>query len=364
MDREAFLAELLRRRRVGYSLEQPFYTDPSIYQADLELLFYREWLFVGHDADLPQSGDWFNYPIGDANVVVLRNSDGELRAFHNSCRHRGSKVCLGERGNSANLVCPYHQWTYDLEGQLAFAKDMGPDFDPSAHGLHSVHCRSIEGLIFLCLADVPPDITPLEACVSDYLKPHQLRRAKVAHRSSIVEAGNWKLVIENNRECYHCSASHPELCRTYSDDPAVTGVAAGGDARVIEEHWAKCESLGLESRFQLADSGQYRVQRIPLTDGAESYTLSRGTASAKPMVDVDEKALGSLLLFHYPNTWNHFLSDYAVTFVVTPLGPQETRVDTTWLVHEDAVEGVDYDLDELTAVWTATNEQDRELGLL
>lgn len=361
MNQENDLAAMLQRRRAGYSLEQAFYADDAVFQADLHGLFYREWLFVGHEIDVPQAGDWFNYEIGDANVVVLRNSAGELRAFHNSCRHRGSKVCMGDRGSSTNLVCPYHQWTYDLDGNLAFAKDMGEDFDPKAHGLHAVHCHQIEGLIFICLAETAADISPLEQQVGEYLKPHRLRHAKIAHRSSIVEAGNWKLVIENNRECYHCSANHPELCRTYSDDPAMTGVASAGGSSIIEEHWDKCESLGLESRFHLAESGQFRVQRIPLNEGAESFTLSRGVASAKPMVESDDRALGSLLLFHYPNTWNHFLSDYAVTFVVTPLGPQETRVDTTWLVHEDAVEGEDYQLDELTAVWMATNEQDRDL---
>lgn len=361
MNRVSDLAAMLQRRRAGYSLEQAFYIDDVVFQADLELLFYREWLFVGHEADVSQAGDWFNYAIGDANVVVLHNGQGELRAFHNSCRHRGSKVCMGDRGNSANLVCPYHQWTYDLDGNLVFAKDMGENFDPKAHGLHAVHCHRIEGLVFICLAESAPDIYPLEQQVSEYLRPHRLQHAKVAHRSSIVEAGNWKLVVENNRECYHCSASHPELCLTYSDDPAMTGVASEGETGVIEEHWDKCESLGLESRFHLAENGQYRVQRIPLNEGAESFTLSRGVASAKPMVESDDKALGSLLFFHFPNTWNHFLSDYAVTFVVTPLGPQKTRVDTTWLVHEDAVEGIDYQLDELTAVWVATNEQDKNL---
>ncbi|MGB0866315.1 MAG: SRPBCC family protein [Granulosicoccaceae bacterium] len=355
------LAGMLRRRRAGYSLEQAFYKDESIFEADLQLLFYREWLFVGHDVDIPCAGDWVNRQFGDANVVIVRNAAGDIRAFHNSCRHRGSKVCLGERGNSANLVCPYHQWTYDLDGNLSFAKEMGGDFDPKAHGLHGVHCCSVEGLLFICLANQAPDITPLREQVGAYLKPHRLKQAKVAYRSSIVEQGNWKLVVENNRECYHCAGSHPELCRTYSDDPAMTGVSAEGDASAIAEHWDKCESLGLDSRFHLADSGQFRVQRIPLTEGAESFTLSRQVASAKPMVDSAERALGSLLLFHYPNTWNHFLSDYAVTFVVTPLGPQQTRVETTWLVHEDAVEGVDYQLDELTAVWLATNDQDREL---
>lgn len=361
MYRESDLATLLHRRREGYSLEQAFYTDDSVFKADLEHLFYKEWLFVGHEIDVANSGDWFTVEIGDVNVVVLRNAENKLRAFHNSCRHRGSKICLEDRGSDGNLVCPYHQWTYDLDGNLAFAKDMGDLFDPADNALHKVHCQGIEGLVFICIADDAPDITPFAEQVSDYLKPHRLRQSKVAHRSSIVEAGNWKLVIENNRECYHCSASHPELCRTYSDDPSMTGIASEGGSSVIKDHWEKCESLGLESRFHLSENGQYRVQRIPLNEGAESFTLSRSVASTKPMVNSEDRALGSLLLFHFPNTWNHFLSDYAVTFVVTPLGPQKTRVDTTWLVHEDAVEGVDYQLDELTQVWTATNEQDRKL---
>ena len=238
---------------------------------------------------------------------------------------------------------------------------MGEGFNPNDYKLDTVHCQSVAGSIFICLADEAPSFEEFAHRITPYLAPHRLLEAKVAHESHIIEDGNWKLVIENNRECYHCQGSHPELCRTYSDDPALTGVGLAGSAPEIEAHWEKCEAINIPSRFHIDEAGQYRASRIPLLRDSESFTLSGETAVTKPMVESDDQALGSLLLFHYPNTWNHFLSDHAVTFRITPISTTQTVVTTKWLVHKDAVEGVDYDIDNLTKVWNATNLQDRLL---
>ena len=177
----------------------------------------------------------------------------------------------------------------------------------------------------------------------------------------IVEA-NWKLVWENNRECYHCAANHPELCRTYPEAPTVTGINGAMDDPEINAHWDHCRAAGLPSGFEIAPNGQYRITRMPLLRDAVSYTMSGRAASRLPLsASVPEPNIGTMLLFHYPTTWNHVLGDHACTFRVLPLGPTETQVTTKWLVHKDAVEGVDYDLDELTKVWIATNDQDRRI---
>ncbi|WP_163360406.1 aromatic ring-hydroxylating oxygenase subunit alpha, partial [Klebsiella aerogenes] len=128
----------LRNRKPGYGLEQSFYSDPDYFRLDMENIFYRDWLFIGHDCEVAKPGNFFTVQVGDYPVVIVRDRQGQIRAFHNSCRHRGSRVCSAERGTSAKLVCPYHQWTYELDGRLLFARQMGDDFDASQHSLKPV----------------------------------------------------------------------------------------------------------------------------------------------------------------------------------------------------------------------------------
>ncbi|WP_411033542.1 aromatic ring-hydroxylating oxygenase subunit alpha [Shinella sp. BYT-45] len=362
MDIRSDVLRKLKNRRDGYSLEQAFYIDPDYYRLDLETIWYRDWLFIGHDCEIPKAGNYFTVQVGDYPVVVTRDRAGTIRALHNSCRHRGSRVCTQHKGTSAKLVCPYHQWTYELDGSLLFARHMAEDFDKSQHGLKKIHCETVGGYIFICLADEAPDFSAFRATVEPYLARHRLGETKVAFESTIVEKGNWKLVWENNRECYHCAANHPELCRTYPEAPTATGVQGAKNDPVIAAHWEKCEAAGLPSEFRISPIGQFRAARMPLIQDAESYTMSGARAVARPLSsDILESHIGTLLLFHYPTTWNHVLADHAITFRVLPLGPELTQVTTKWLVNKDAVEGVDYRLDELTHVWTETNDQDRRI---
>jgi Rieske 2Fe-2S family protein len=362
MDLHSTVLRQLKNRREGFSLEQPFYIDQDYFKLDMEQIWYRDWLFIGHDCEIPRAGNYFTAQVGDYPIVMVRGKDLVIRAFHNTCRHRGHRVCTSDRGASAKLVCPYHNWTYDLDGSLVFARQMGETFDKSEFGLKPVHCESVAGYIFICLANEPADFASVRASIEPYMKPHRLAEAKVAHRSTIIEKGNWKLVWENNRECYHCASNHPELCRTYPEAPTATGVQGAGDDPVIAEHWARCEAAGLPSTFNIDPSGQFRTARMPLIQEAESYTMSGKRAVRRPLSDdVSTSHIGTMLLFHYPSTWNHILVDHAISFRVTPLSAEETAVTTTWLVHKDAVEGVDYDLKELTHVWEMTNDQDRSI---
>ena len=358
---QTMLAQL-KARRPGFSLPRAFYCDPEFYRLDLENIYYRDWLFAGHDCEIKEPGQFFTLQIGEYPVVVVRGNDGAIRAFHNSCRHRGSRVCTTERGRSKRLVCPYHQWSYDLDGSLSRARHMDAEVDKSQLGLKPVHCHSTGGYIFLCVAQDAPAWEPFRATVEPYLVPHDLADTKVAFQSTIIENGNWKLVWENNRECSHCAANHPELCRTFPEAPTSTGVDAVFSDPTMQEHWGRCEGVGLPSTFQIAETGQYRVTRAPLIEGVESYTMSGGRAVKRHLTPrVTEPMIGTLLLFHYPSTWNHVLGDVATTFRVMPIDATHTEVTTKWLVNKDAVEGVDYDLDELTKVWMATNDQDRRV---
>ena len=357
------MISLLKNRREGYSLPRPFYTDPELFKLDMESIWYRDWLFAGHDCEIPEPGNFFTMQVGEYNLIVIRGRDGTIRALHNSCRHRGSRICTVEHGSAKRLICPYHQWTYDTDGTLMRARHMDTEIDKAQLGLKQAHCETVGGYVFVCVAQHAPDFAPFRTHALPYLAPHKLGgHVKVAAANTIVENGNWKLVWENNRECYHCAANHPELCRTFPEAPTVTGVQGAMNDPAIRAHWDRCEAVGLPSTFAIAPSGQFRNARMPLVEGAVSYTMSGRAAVARPLTDgITEPDIGAMLMFHYPTTWNHVLGDHAVTFRVLPIDATHTAVTTKWLVHKDAREGVDYTVDELTAVWNATNEQDRRV---
>eukprot|EP01030_Chromulinospumella_sphaerica_P029781 gene29781-30251_t len=167
--------ELLARRLPGYSLEAPFYLSESILAADLEHIFGKHWIFVAVEPQIPEAGDYITVDFGKSSILIVRDDDMQVKAFHNVCRHRGSRLCASHRGQVGNIVCPYHQWTYDLSGKLLHAKHMGDDFDPSTSGLKTVHARSLGGLIFICLAENPPeDFEQMAQEMTPYITPHKL----------------------------------------------------------------------------------------------------------------------------------------------------------------------------------------------
>jgi Rieske 2Fe-2S family protein len=356
--RDAILSRL-RDRNPETALERDFYCSQEDYQIDLDMIWYRDWLFVGHDCEVPNPGNYMTVQIGEYPVLIVRDRDGGLRAFHNTCRHRGSRICAAEYGTAPRFVCPYHQWTYAHDGRLIAARDMGSDFDKSQHGLKPLHCASIAGYIWVCLAAAAPDFEPIRKHLEPYFLPHEMHQTKVAFQSTIIEQANWKLVWENNRECYHCKANHPELIRTFPEEPTATdGEDAASNPRTAAR-WAQWESIGLPSKFHISANGQYRTLRTPLNEGSVSFTMSGKAAVRRPLSDsVTAPDIGTLLLFHFPTIWNHVLADHAISFRVLPISPTQTQLTTKWLVHRDAVEGVDYDLKELTEVWLATNAAD------
>ena len=363
--------ELLARRRPGYSLEAPFYLSETILQADMEHIFGKHWIFVGVEPQVPEAGDYITVDFGSNSILIVRDDDMQIQAFHNVCRHRGSRLCASQQGAVGNIVCPYHQWTYDLSGKLIHAKHMGDDFDGSGLGLKPVHIRNMAGLLFICLAETPPDdFDAMAAQMTPYLAPHRLGECKVAAQVDIVEDCNWKLTMENNRECYHCVSNHPELTVSLyefgfgyqPDEHNQTDLQKFRDTvTACHKRW---EGMGLPSaEIDTLDDRitGFRTQRLPLDQSGESQTLNGQVASKKLLADFDDAALGGLSFWTQPNSWHHFMSDHVVSFTVLPVSATKTLVRTTWCVHKDAKEGVDYTLDNLTAVWNATNDQDRRL---
>lgn len=360
MNNKQSVYDLIAQRKPWHSLPGALYRSEDVYRQDLEQIWHRDWIFAGHTFEITKPGQYFTLQIGDYPVAVVRGKDGEVRAFHNACRHRGAKICEADHGKVAKMVCPYHKWTYELDGNLLFAGNMGQDFDKAQYNLKSVHCEIVDTYIYVCVAAKAPDFEGFRKAVSPFIAPHYLENCKVAFESNIVEKGNWKLVFENNRECYHCDGSHPELLHSFVDNLSVGGIS-GEDDPELSAYWAKCEKAGLPSRLVMDINGQFRMTRIPLSSGAVSYTMDGKPAVNGRLDKTSEADIGALLYFHYPSTWNHFLGDHALSFRVLPISATETLVTTKWLVPDTAVEGVDYDIERLTKVWIATNDQDRTL---
>ncbi|MDF2967707.1 MAG: Phenylpropionate dioxygenase [Nocardioidaceae bacterium] len=366
-------ATLVGRRAGGHPLESAFYTSPAIFDLDRDAVLARTWLFVATEAELREPGDYVTADIASYSVIVLRDDDEVVRALHNVCRHRGARILADRAGSVGNIVCGYHQWTYATDGSLLHAGDQPAGFDKSCFGLRPVHVRVVAGLVFVCLADEPPaDFDDVVATASPYLLPHQLHRTKVAAQVDLVEEANWKLVMENNRECYHCEGGHPELICTffptygYAEDqmPARLRPAHERYLRAEAALEQACEERRLPYLAVEELDGRvsaFRVQREALDGAGESYTMDGRAASRRLLGDLDTARLGRVSLHTQPNAWFHVLADHAVTFSALPLAADRTLVRTTWLVHEDAVEGTDYDLDTLTHVWRETNEQDSVL---
>lgn len=367
------ITDLLRSRRAGHSLPAELYTRADVYEADMEVIFHRHWIAVGVECDVPEPGDVSVIDIGQSSIVIVRDEDEEVRAYYNVCRHRGARLLPPGTGTVGKLVCPYHQWTYELNGDLIHAPHMGKDFERGCHSLRPVHLRSVGGLLYACLFDHPPaDIEDLAAIMEPRLAPYDIRNAKVAYQTDLIEEGNWKLTMENNRECYHCSANHPELCVSFVDldfgfDPESLQPEDKELARkhfeLYETKTQEWENLGYPSRAVEHLAGHvtnFRTQRLIIAGAGESQTPDARAACSKLMGSMTRKDLGDVHLWGH-NSWNHFMGDHAVTFMVLPLSADRTLVRTKWLVHKDAVEGVDYDLERLTSVWKATNEQDAHL---
>ncbi len=362
--------DLVARRQPGRPLEAPFYVSRAFHDLDIEAVFARSWLYVAAEAQIPGPGDYITVDIGPYSVILVRGDDGAVRGLHNVCRHRGSRVLTRPEGSVGNIVCGYHQWTYATDGSLLNAGSQGERADASCLGLKPVALRTVGGLVFACLADDPPsDIDEVIGRLEPYVAPHRLGHAKVAAQEELIEDGNWKLVMENNRECYHCEAGHPELTCTFfptygyefEEIPDHLLPAHARYLRAEAELERACEERGMPWEAIEEISGRptaFRVQREALDGAGESYTLDGSAACRKLLGDFDTPRLGRLSIHLQPHAWFHLLADHAVASTVTPLAPDKTLVRTTWLVHEDAVEGVDYDLDTLTHVWHQTNAQD------
>jgi Rieske 2Fe-2S family protein len=363
---------LVARRQPGWSLPGEFYSDEEVYHHDVARVWRSGWLFAGHSCEIPRAGDYTTLEVDTDSIIVARGDDGAIHGLHNVCRHRGSIICEERAGHVTRLVCPYHQWTYGLDGRLLACRGMPENLDKTQFSLARVHAREVEGLIFISLAQNPAPFEPTFETLSPLLKPQGFKCARVAKAVDYLVEANWKLVWENNRECYHCNLNHPQYIKANFDhfnaDDTTPRIREAINTVVArsEQKWAEAELAPTHKRtgmtlFPDAENNiWFSANRTPLVAGWVSESMD-GRQVAPLMGDYQDADVGTLRIRTLPNFWNHSSCDHGVSTRLLPAGPQRTAIRVYWLVDEKAVEGRDYDLAKVMPFWQLTSEQDWQI---
>ena len=364
------LIELISNQKENFPLDQQFYTDPSIYDIDLETFFYNQWIFVGHESQIKNNGDYFLFEIGNESIIIIRDKNSNINCFYNVCRHRGSLICIEKEGKTKKLVCPYHAWAYDLEGNLISARMMDEKFNKKDWNLNKCSSKVYEGLIFINLSENPDDFNKFINPVKDFIELHGLNKSKIAFKKTYPTSGNWKLTLDNFHECYHCLPAHPEYCKVHSKE-YIQAYGAGNNtgpesiefSNQLKEWNKKTENLGyLTGEFSDEGFSNFfrSAERTPF-DGDRLSETKDGKPGSILMGKFKEFDGGYTTVGTSPFNSLIMSNDFATTFTFIPRGPMETDVEIMWLVHEDAIEGKDYDLNNLIWMWDQTTIADKKI---
>ena len=350
--------------RPDYAIDSYFYRSHLVYEKELENLVFRSRLYAGHVTEVPNPGDYLLFDIGEDSVIIVRDKAGEVQALMNVCRHRGARVCEAQSGNRKTFVCPYHGWVYNTDGSLKAAREMEAraDFDITDYGLKKARILVYMGLIFInCDPHAADFLGPLSN-LAQPLGAYDLEHAKVAHKHTYKVDANWKLVLENYLECYHCATSHRAYARMHTlkdTDARVSGIVQAMLDRT--EQVTGVEGMGKEfygiymnaagfgacaytSRYGLFDgylTGSEDGQPVaPLMGNIQGYDGGAGDFQMGPLS----------FMLNYP--------DHCVLYRFIPRGLTSTDMEVVWFVNGDAKEGVDYDRDRLTWLWHNTTLED------
>ena len=365
-DALASLRQALAATQSGHALPRAFYKDPQIFELDMRHFLLAHWHCVGHSSMVAKPGDFFTVELASESILITRDADGQIRALLNVCRHRGSRICDEAQGHKANgkFVCPYHGWTYDCSGQLLHARGMDESFRHAEHSLRQLALHVEEGMIFITLAREPLGLEHMRQVFAPAAQVYGWGRAKVAARKTYHIAANWKLVEENYQECYHCTPSHQEYSKrhTYSRPEALR---QGPDQALR----ARRQALGLNLQeydfyYTAAHTGQESADCIAsaMVDGFQTGSAD-GKAVAPLMGAFRGKGYDGGFSFIDLGPSSNFVAypDYTLLYRTVPQTVDRTEFELIWLVDQDAVEGVDYDLERLTWMWDFTSLEDKRI---
>lgn len=321
------------------TLSGAYYTDPGIFALEQERVFEAMWFCVARASDLEKPGQFRTCQVGRESVLVARSRDGAVRAFLNVCRHRGARLCTEESGEVKRAFqCPYHAWTYGLDGSLVAAPNLTsmPDVDRAEYGLVAVHVREWLGYVWVCLADAPPSFEEdVVGAVVDRLGDREsienygIDGLRVGRRITYDVKANWKLIIENFMECYHCATIHPELTEVLPE------FAQGYAAQFFVGHGAEFGE-GVEG---FTVDGSEGVDRIPGV--AEGQDRRYYAITVRPQVFIN------------------LVPDHVIFHRMFPLAHDRTVVECDWLYLPHVVDG-GVDVDRSVELFHRVNQQDFE----
>lgn len=319
-----------------HTLDRECFVSHEVYALEHERIFFRTWLLAGHVSQLENAGDYFLYELENESVIVLRDQAGAIRAFHNHCRHRGSRLCREKQGTIGNaLVCPYHAWSYGLDGKLRNVPAMSEvaGFTAADYPLHSVALHEWEGFIFLNFAKQPKPFDEALPGLSGRFKQWQTTELRAADRRIYEVDANWKMFVHNFSECYHCPLAHPQLNKLTpfrnSENDLDEGPVLGGPM------W--------------------------MSNREGSMTLG-GERCAAPFAGLSAEERARVYYYTlFPGAFLSFHPDYVMVHRVQPLAIDKTRIVCEWYFHPDAMAKPGFDPSPAVEFWDMTNRQDWDL---
>jgi Rieske 2Fe-2S family protein len=332
-------------RRLEPTLPSAFYYDPAHYQLELKKIWYGNWIYLGRASTLPETRSFRTFSIGDQNILVVRDQAGALQAFHNTCRHRGSTLCAEHSGrlNANAVTCPYHNWTYNLQGTLKGVPgaDLSTDLDRGALGLYGVAIAEWGGFMFVNLGNRPDELESGLRPNGGRLDSWPLASLVVGHTMRKVLACNWKVFWENFSECYHCPNLHPEL----SNLVPIYGRRMMGE-------------------FDDPDWEAHRENQDPrhrggLRAGAHTWSLDgEPIGPTFPGLAAEERAAGHRYVTALPSFFVVAHTDYVRAVSMRPLGPESTEITAEWLFSPGTMSDPAFDMEKMVALGRLVIEQD------
>ena len=315
------------------TLPARYYMDPHVFGREMERFFFGMWICAGRAADIPDAGDFFVRDVVGESIVVTRGEDGRVRAFYNTCRHRGTKYCTEAEGRfTGRIQCPYHLWTYRLDGTLANAPHMNDvaGFCKEEWPLRQVVCDTWDGHVFLNFSDSPPPLASQLAALPGKFAPWRMQELRRGARIEYELQTNWKLVLLNYSECLHCPNVHPVLNQL--------------------SHYLSGENEPLQPT--------YMGGRMDLRPGVETMSMD-GVCRRAPLPGVaadDRRRVYYYALF--PNFLLSLHPDYMMTHTIWPVAPGSTRIICEWHFHADELAKPGFDAQDVVSFWDMTNRQD------
>jgi Rieske 2Fe-2S family protein len=314
------------------SLPQRHFVSADVFEQEQEKIFAQHWLFVGHQSQLGQAGDYFTAEVAGESLIVVRDKHGEIHGFYNVCRHRGSRLIENRNGQlSAAIQCPYHAWTYGLDGRLLGAPHMDetPGFNKAEYPLKPARLGLWEGFIFLNLGDASASLEKSFEPLGGKFSPWNLATLRSAKRIDYDVRANWKLIFQNYSECYHCLGVHPELSKISPYDSAendlTEGPFLGGFMRIASD---------------------------------KSLTMS-GNACALPVGNFGNEDFRFVFYYSiFPNMLLSLHPDYAMVHQLEPQSPERTLIFCDWFFNPEAFDQNDFDPDDAVEFWDMVNKQD------